>query len=616
MKKFLSKLLTIAILLPQFAGAGSIGSSTVAENLGSKTNRNYVLNPGAEKNLANITDSSTITTRSTSSPIEGVAQFAIDATTTGQNVDWALAAFQQGLKGQNCEADWTISGDASLYQAEVVQNSIVLQNSGNLSNFATPTVVQVFYPCGDLSTTTFLRLTSTGNGAAILVDSVYTGLASSISQSNVISPWVAFVPVGNWTNTTYTGFWRRVGDTAEIQFYWAPTGTPASSSTFNLTLPTGLVMDTTKMTVSTTIPYSTGSYFRAATGEARLIGNYTSTTTFDVNYLNSTGATSQTDVTAHLTKTTPYTVGTGDLGTMFITVPIVGFQAQNIFTTSQTLDLLGSTIYTGAPSCPQGTLAADGTAVSRTANAALFARIGTTFGVGDGTTTFNVPNGSAVVIRGTGTQTINARVKTGPSVGSTQEDQMQGHFHSATPGTTTDLVNSGSSAGYLRVNTATATTGSPTSDGTNGTPRTGTETQVSSLGMRPCVVNVYQQAPILIGSVTSATTGTERVERAYFGGASNPSNCTTGTCTLYSSTSGIASIVEVATGQYTVTFATNAFSGTPSCSGILKSIGAANTFMSIEESPTPSSTSFKFSSVRTSNVNADAFGMITCQGPH
>jgi microcystin-dependent protein len=43
-------------------------------------------------------------------------------------------------------------------------------------------------------------------------------------------------------------------------------------------------------------------------------------------------------------------------------------------------------------SAPSGFLLCDGTAVSRTTYAALFAVIGTTFGVGDGTTTFNVPN--------------------------------------------------------------------------------------------------------------------------------------------------------------------------------------------------------------------------------
>jgi microcystin-dependent protein len=41
---------------------------------------------------------------------------------------------------------------------------------------------------------------------------------------------------------------------------------------------------------------------------------------------------------------------------------------------------------------PSGFLECDGTAASRSTYAALFAVIGTTYGVGDGSTTFNVPN--------------------------------------------------------------------------------------------------------------------------------------------------------------------------------------------------------------------------------
>jgi microcystin-dependent protein len=45
-----------------------------------------------------------------------------------------------------------------------------------------------------------------------------------------------------------------------------------------------------------------------------------------------------------------------------------------------------------ADAIPAGWLLCNGTAVSRTAYAALFAILGTTHGAGDGTTTFNLPN--------------------------------------------------------------------------------------------------------------------------------------------------------------------------------------------------------------------------------
>jgi microcystin-dependent protein len=42
-------------------------------------------------------------------------------------------------------------------------------------------------------------------------------------------------------------------------------------------------------------------------------------------------------------------------------------------------------------------LLCDGSAISRATYAALYAAIGTTYGVGDGSTTFNIPNGARVL---------------------------------------------------------------------------------------------------------------------------------------------------------------------------------------------------------------------------
>lgn len=52
----------------------------------------------------------------------------------------------------------------------------------------------------------------------------------------------------------------------------------------------------------------------------------------------------------------------------------------------------GAIMAWGGATAPSGWLMADGSAISRTEYASLFAEIGTTFGVGDGTMTFNVPD--------------------------------------------------------------------------------------------------------------------------------------------------------------------------------------------------------------------------------
>src|SRR4051812_18230735 len=49
---------------------------------------NFVKNPNAEKNLQNVTASGGSLTRSTSSPLEGVGSFLVDASATSQTFDW------------------------------------------------------------------------------------------------------------------------------------------------------------------------------------------------------------------------------------------------------------------------------------------------------------------------------------------------------------------------------------------------------------------------------------------------------------------------------------------------------------------------------------------------
>ena len=63
----------------------------------------------------------------------------------------------------------------------------------------------------------------------------------------------------------------------------------------------------------------------------------------------------------------------------------------------------GAVFAFAANSTPAGCLLCNGAAVSRTTYAALFAAIGTTYGTGDGSTTFNLPNLTDKFIQGSGT---------------------------------------------------------------------------------------------------------------------------------------------------------------------------------------------------------------------
>ena len=89
----------------------------------------------------------------------------------------------------------------------------------------------------------------------------------------------------------------------------------------------------------------------------------------------------------------------------------------------------GSVHLMATTTAPSGYLKCNGAAVSRTDEAALFAIIGTTWGEGDGSTTFNLPDLRGEFVRG---WADNGSVDSGRSFASSQSDQNKQHNHTAT----------------------------------------------------------------------------------------------------------------------------------------------------------------------------------------
>lgn len=90
---------------------------------------------------------------------------------------------------------------------------------------------------------------------------------------------------------------------------------------------------------------------------------------------------------------------------------------------------VGTVIMYPATSAPTGYLKCNGAAYSRTTYAALFALIGVTFGAGDGSTTFNVPDFRAEFIRGLDD---GRGVDTSRALGAAQASQNLAHNHAIT----------------------------------------------------------------------------------------------------------------------------------------------------------------------------------------
>lgn len=128
-----------------------------------------------------------------------------------------------------------------------------------------------------------------------------------------------------------------------------------------------------------------------------------------------------------------------------------------------------------ASTAPDGYIKANGAAISRTAYAWLFGKIGTAFGVGDGSTTFNVPDLRGEFPRGwdDGRGADSGRV-----FGSAQADELKSHKHQSLYGTT-------SSTGYTGLFGPGNVQGGPNDVGMSNTG--GAETRPRNLAALFCI---------------------------------------------------------------------------------------------------------------------------------
>jgi microcystin-dependent protein len=236
--------------------------------------------------------------------------------------------------------------------------------------------------------------------------------------------------------------------------------------------------------------------------------------------------------------------------------------------------VIGQVINWPTSSCPVGFLPTDGSSLLISSYSTLYSAIGTTYGSADASH-FYVPDYRGYFLRGTDNMGVGAAGRdpnagsrtamngmpgadTGNLVGSVQGDQMQGHNHAsgvAATGGGGNLFyfaggnyNGANGSGVDTQSDITVT--SPITDGTNGTPRVGSETRPSNAYINYCI---QYTSVASAGSVTGPT--------SEFHARAQISN----TCTVISQGgTWITATNHTSTGNCTLTIV--GFAGVPSCS--------------------------------------------------
>lgn len=130
---------------------------------------------------------------------------------------------------------------------------------------------------------------------------------------------------------------------------------------------------------------------------------------------------------------------------------------------------VGALIARMTSTVPGGFLECDGSAVSRTTYSALFGVIATSYGDGDGISTFNLPDLRGQFLRGydngagndpdAASRTDRGDGTTGDAVGTKQADQLKSHFHSGVLSSSTSAEGGANSRTYNQTRVNTGATG-------------------------------------------------------------------------------------------------------------------------------------------------------------
>lgn len=519
---------------------------------------NFVKNPSCTTNTTNVTASGGSLSRTTTTPLSSIASCLIDASASGQTYKFSTRTIDNGLNGQNCEARFTYSGDGTLYKAYVEQPSgTKVSQEVTLIDTTAATKgkdVSLTFPCGSNSNATILTIESTSSSAAaIRVADAYVGKITTTGTVQNSSDWTSFTPTGSWSsNTTYSGKWRKVGDTMEVSVYVSMSGAPSSGS-LTVNLPSGYTIDTNKRTFS---------QFNSVVGKGGLAtsGNaaqypvqvvYNNTTSVNVAQLATDTGSNPKPVNqgSPVTPTSPVTLGSGSIIELTFEVPISGWTSSS------------TAVRADQSNVPISSFTPTGTWLSNATYVGKYRRDGEYGEFQIKVTTSGVPTSAELNVDISSICTIDMT----KIAGSTGSGPI-GNGFAADNG----VALYGGQV-FIKTSTTVALATLLASSGSNHTLSGVTQAIPFSFGSTdyvemnfrvPCVGwTESQKAPILVGSVTSGSTGAERIERVAV-----TTTCSSSPCTIDSqSGSWVSSITRSGTGVYVVNINSGMFSAAPTC---------------------------------------------------
>lgn len=619
-------------------------------------NKNLLKDPGFESSdptaIWTLSSAGVFTRTGTAANVgSGSYAASYDGAAAGGMVASTAITIPNGWGGKNLEISCDIKNASAgthtiqLYDgSNVLQSATILTGSGYLANVMN-------YPAPS-SGTVQLRIVSTAaNEPEIFFDDCYLGLARNVGSTQLISEWTSWTPTGSWTtNTTYTGRWRRVGDSAEYDVLVSVSGAPTAAA-LTINNSSECVTDTTKIsggTVNSSSVFGYGRVYDNGTALYKVAVQYESTTAVRPAIAQDTGSGYIRDGEASVNSTTPMTFASGDNVHLVYRVPCVGWTAQTVVmpdaqgwfaaasitgasaslstTTQASFTEITNGSLTLTPSsgsaqigiaCASGTTNSSGATTCASANESLGVTVSVptsgAYRVCASASNFLEDTGAATNVNATQTFKINRTsnanstvitsgdataytvLKTnsgggGEVLGSAYPFNICSVFSLSSGSNTFRLMYSSSIAGTLATNTVDIAGG---------------VSQSAYFRVEP--VNSQQQA-ILANSVSTSATNGEKIESLRI-----DASCTASPCSISSQSGAFTDVTRSATGNYSVNYPATTWSSGPRC---VVSAGDANTLASCKINSSATTTSVSVFCPNTSTgVGLDSDFNIICVGP-
>lgn len=287
-------------------------------------------------------------TRTTSSPLDGVGSGLITkdaANRQGEGVSTSLTIDNADKNKILCiAANYEIAsgtfatGDLTAYIVDVT-NSVVIQPAG-YQVVALSSVSGKIIATFQTTTSTSYRLcwhvaTTSASAYTVKIDNVSVG-PQILSYGAPITDWQTYTPTGGMSGggATYTGKWRRVGDSMEVEASVAfSSGSVSGGATFNL--PGGYSIDTNKLApngLTNVCTLGNGAVLDAGVVVYSMRVAYSSTTAVIAYVFDSSGT--YTKDTGVAGGSIPIAFGASDQISVRFIVPITGWSSSVIMSDS------------------------------------------------------------------------------------------------------------------------------------------------------------------------------------------------------------------------------------------------------------------------------------------